>query len=220
MSIFNIINLVASNVNNNNNRNNINDNSGNLNTADNSESNANSNAETATQVMMVPPGVGRRKRHDNNELDDDMRGELLANGTLIRLSFGEDIASIDLSPFCVNEAFLEEVPLGIVMALNAWNVAERYNSTVACHNRNLCELGLNCAVFGPGSTVVGKLAAPVMARWIASNDAEEVALIEAFNTGVALEDCHKFYGDDCQLTEWNNQLVRMKSEAQCEFQFQ
>ena len=59
LSIFNIINVVASNVNNNNNRNNINDNSGDLNSADNTESNANSNSETATQVMMVPPGVGK-----------------------------------------------------------------------------------------------------------------------------------------------------------------
>ena len=42
-------------------------NSGDLNTADNTESNANSGAETATMVMLVPPGVGRRKR----DLDEE-----------------------------------------------------------------------------------------------------------------------------------------------------
>ena len=60
LSIFNVINLLATNNNNNNNRNNINDNLGNVNAGDNSESNANSNGMTATQVMLVPPGVGKR----------------------------------------------------------------------------------------------------------------------------------------------------------------
>lgn len=63
LAIFNLINLLATNSNNNNNRNNINDNLGNVNAGDNSESNANSNGMTATQVMLVPPGVGKRYKH-------------------------------------------------------------------------------------------------------------------------------------------------------------
>ena len=61
-SIFNIIDLLVSNANNNNNRNNINDNAQNVNVNSNTESNANPGQSAANQVMMVPPGVGRRRR--------------------------------------------------------------------------------------------------------------------------------------------------------------
>ena len=62
LSIFNIIDLLVSNANNNNNRNNVNDNAQNVNQNGNTESNANPGQSSANQVMMVPPGVGRRKR--------------------------------------------------------------------------------------------------------------------------------------------------------------
>ena len=62
ISIFNIVDLLVSNANNNNNRNNINDNAVNLNDNSNTESNTNPGQSAANQVMMVPPGVGRRKR--------------------------------------------------------------------------------------------------------------------------------------------------------------
>ena len=62
LSIFNIINLIASNANNNNNRNNINDNANNNNDNSNTESNGNPDQASANQVMMVPPGAGRRRR--------------------------------------------------------------------------------------------------------------------------------------------------------------
>ena len=65
LSIFNIVDMVVSNANNNNNRNNINDNSQNINDNSNTESNANAGQSSANQVMMVPPGVGRRKREVN-----------------------------------------------------------------------------------------------------------------------------------------------------------
>ena len=42
--------------------------SGNINGADNTESNGNSNSENAVNVMLTPPGVGRRKR------DGDIQG--------------------------------------------------------------------------------------------------------------------------------------------------
>ena len=60
--MFNIINLIASNANKNNNRNNINDNAQNINDNSNTESNANPGQSSANQVMVVPPGAGRRKR--------------------------------------------------------------------------------------------------------------------------------------------------------------
>ena len=62
ISVFNIINLIASNANNNNNRNNINDNAQNINDNSNTESNANPGQSSANQVMVVPPGAGRKKR--------------------------------------------------------------------------------------------------------------------------------------------------------------
>ena len=64
LSILNIINILATNVNNNNNRNNINDNADNTNYAQNVESNANAGLELATQVLLVPPGAGRRKKRE------------------------------------------------------------------------------------------------------------------------------------------------------------
>ena len=66
LSIFNIVDLVVSNANNNNNRNNINDNSQNINDNSNTESNANAGQSSANQVMMVPPGVGRRRKREVN----------------------------------------------------------------------------------------------------------------------------------------------------------
>ena len=62
LSIFNIVDLVVTNANNNNNRNNINDNTQNINDNSNTESNANAGQSSANQVMMVPPGVGRRRK--------------------------------------------------------------------------------------------------------------------------------------------------------------
>lgn len=66
LSIFNIVDLVVTNANNNNNRNNINDNSQNINDNSNTESNANAGQSSANQVMMVPPGVGRRRKRELN----------------------------------------------------------------------------------------------------------------------------------------------------------
>ena len=66
LSIFNIVDLVVSNANNNNNRNNINDNTQNINDNSNTESNANAGQSSANQVMMVPPGVGRRRKREVN----------------------------------------------------------------------------------------------------------------------------------------------------------
>ena len=59
LAIFNIINLIASIANNNNN---INDNANNNNDNSNTESNGNPDQASANQVMMVPPGAGRRRR--------------------------------------------------------------------------------------------------------------------------------------------------------------
>ena len=58
--------LVVTNANNNNNRNNINDNTQNINDNSNTESNANAGQSSANQVMMVPPGVGRRRKREVN----------------------------------------------------------------------------------------------------------------------------------------------------------
>ena len=62
LSNINIINLLASNSNNNNNLNNIYDNANNNNDNSNTESNGNPDQASANQVMMVPPGAGRRRR--------------------------------------------------------------------------------------------------------------------------------------------------------------
>ena len=77
LSIFNIVDLVVTNANNNNNRNNINDNAQNINDNSNTESNANPGQSSANQVMMVPPGVGRRKRDIDHP--DNIKVRLLAH---------------------------------------------------------------------------------------------------------------------------------------------
>ena len=104
LSVFNIINLVASNVNNNNNRNNINDNSGNLNTADNTESNANSGSETATMVMMVPPGVGRRKR----DLLHNETSTLVHDQFHLKLGHGDEIVTHVKLPSDIDQYYMDE----------------------------------------------------------------------------------------------------------------
>ncbi len=210
LSVFNIINLVASNVNNNNNRNNINDNAGNINTADNTESNANANGMTATQVMMVPPGVGRRKRDTLSSLKGQNGSTTLwANSSMVVL---DNVLTCEL-PTQLTPDFIEELPLGIMMALNAWQVAE--HGKAACHERNFCELGLNSGVFGKGSMLVGRLASQIMARWLADHDKHEHDLIEAYSRGESFEDCHTLYGDQCQTEEWTSHLDEIKTGAKC-----
>ena len=209
LSIFNIINLVASNVNNNNNRNNINDNSGNLNTADNAESNANSGSNTATQVMMVPPGVGRRRR----DLFEPKKALLSVENSMIILSADNDLILLEqILPSNMNRDFLDEIPLGIIATLNAWQIESALNNaTKSCTERNLCELGLNCAVFGPGSSLSCFFGAHVMTRWVATNDAEEKKYLRAFEDGIKLENCHDLHNENCPVALWNEFLAATKN---------
>ena len=204
LSIFNIINLVASNVNNNNNRNNINDNSGNLNTADNTESNANSGSMTATQVMMVPPGVGRRKRNAESSVENPI---LTFNATNLILSHRHELI-FEKKIQSLNEEFIEEIPLGTVVTLNAWHLS----TFSKCQNRNFCEMGLNCATFGPGAEFSCEFGAQIISRWISEDFDQEKNLIKAFHEGRKLSDCHLLYQESCPVHEWNEFIKNSKNE--------
>lgn len=210
LSIFNIINLVASNVNNNNNRNNINDNSGNINTADNAESNANSGSNTATQVMMVPPGVGRRKRDLLN--NDLVQPQLSIINSTLRLSNSENDIILERPLIFNDEEFVDEVPLGLIMTLNAWQLSENHQH-FGCHLRNFCELGLNCATFGIGAGLCCEFGAEIMARWLANDLADEIKLKTAFTKGQNLQDCHQIFQRSCSVSQWNSHIKGSKELA-------
>ena len=211
LSVFNIINLVASNVNNNNNRNNINDNSGDLNTADNTESNGMSGGSTATMAMLVPPGVGRRKRDSAATNCNSNQAFLHANETYLSLSHCNQTIFDVHYPF-LNDRFMEEIPLGIIMTLNAVNVAEEMTFD-SCRARNFCEFGLNCAYFGTGSETVCRIGSTLMSRWLGNNDEDEQSLMSAYKKGTELANCHELFEAQCGVAEWNRHISEIRSNV-------
>ena len=96
------------------------------------------------------------------------RGEtrLIANKTHLSLKHGETWLYQRQFPE-INEEFLEEIPLGVVVTMQAWHLATISSDEITrtlCTERNFCELGLNCAVFGPGSLYTCYFGAETIAR--------------------------------------------------------
>ena len=220
VSVFNIISLVvnsSTNNNNNDNNNNINDNQGNKNGAQNSESNTNNAMMAVTQVMQVPPGAGRRKRSIKNQSEKKGLKSTLVykNKTLTLLpSDTEPIISSVLNDH-IDETFLDEVGIGIMMCLNNWQyiyINESYTFLPkACLHRNLCEMNHNCALFGNGAKLVSTIVSNVIARNLAETDEEEdMFLIAAYRDDMLLQPCDYWYRETCPKEEWTSHTNNIK----------
>ena len=142
VSIFNLASLVVNTSNNNNNQNNnVNSNQGNGNGAQNSASNANSDSATVNQVMLVPPGVGRRKRDANApcrlELTKTKEG-------FLRLSLDKD--------YVVHNFSIEDIYFKESMALGAVYLMQ---SLLKANNTpDMTQVVKECQEFGSGAELV------------------------------------------------------------------
>ena len=219
VSIFNIISLVvnsSTNINNNDNNNNINDNQGNENAAQNSESNTNNAMMAVTQVMQVPPGAGRRKRSIINYETNDMKTNLIfKNKTLSLAPSDTEHIYVSLLEDDINEYFLEEVGIGIILSLNNWYYFHVNGSKAAlpkaCFYRNLCEMNHNTAIFGSGAKLISTVVSHVIARDFSETDAEEEMFLKAARKGSSLEkQCHYWYEKACSTEEWDSHTNNIK----------
>ena len=210
VSIFNIISLVvnsSTNNNNNDNNNNINDNQGNENGAQNSESNTNNAMMAVTQVMQVPPGAGRRKRSTTYPKTTDRNSTLIFhNDTLILSPFEAEPIVVPMSNENIDESFLDEVGIGILLSLNNWHYlninASSKSLPKACVQRVLCEMNHNCALFGNGAKLVSKIISNVIARDLSEVDEEENMLLKAANRGSRqTKSCRHWYEKACSTKE-------------------
>ena len=132
---------------------------------------------------------------------------LSANSTHLSLqNDGEDVLIAKLPPSHFQD-FIEEMPLGIIMTMNAWHLANHET----CLPRNFCEYGLNCATFGPGAQLVGEFGSLTMARWLAKNDDEEGKFLESYQKGQNLENCNQF-SDLCHVSHWNSYVKSTKNK--------
>ena len=165
-------------------------------------------------VMLVPPGVGRRKR----DADILEVSKLHLNFTHLNLvNPVEEITSTRL-PDQISDDFLNEIPLGILVTLNSYHLFESFNSKsdFTCHERNFCELGLNCATFGSGSKFACKFGVETIVRWVADYVESEKCYLEAFEAGANLENCETLYGELCPVHHWNQFISDTKSKLlQC-----
>ena len=161
-----------------------------------------SNSETATQVMMVPPGVGRRKRESTINSTSSF---LSTNSTHLSLNIDTKEVLMTKLPTGNFQDFIEEMPLGIIMTMNAWHLATHET----CLPRNFCEYGLNCATFGPGAQFIGQYGSLTMARWLAKSDDQEHKFLQSYLKGVNLENCNQF-SDLCHLSHWNSYVKSAK----------
>ena len=165
-------------------------------------------------VSLVPPGVGRRKRYDHDYNKTQVKTMLVANQTHLSLKKDQDLLHqrqlTELSP-----EFIEEIPLGIVVTMQAWHLSsilfknETTQIQTQCTERNFCEYGQNCAVFGPGSLFTCQFGAEIMSRWLASETCQEVNYLTAFHKGSDLESCEK-YNSSCPVTDWNSFITHVK----------
>ena len=168
-------------------------------------------------VMLVPPGVGRRKR----DLDEEHHYQscnsnqafLQANSTHFSLTHcNQTLVNITYDKPLTDE-FLEEIPLGIVMTINAMTVAQGNNLNIPCQNRNFCEFGLNCGFFGTGSIKMCTIGSIFMSRWISHNDNEENNFLTAFTQGTNLANCHDLYDSQCNVAKWNTHLDAIRTNV-------
>ena len=220
VSVFNIISLVvnsSTNNNNNDNNNNINDNQGNENGASNIESNTNNAMMAVTQVMQVPPGAGRRKRSIIGKFENkNIKSNLIyRNKTLTLLhSDTEPIIASALNDN-IDETFLDEVGIGVMMCLNNWQYIYINKSTTilpkSCLHRNLCEMNNNCALFGNGAKLVSTIVSNVIARDLSETDQEEEMFEMAAYRGAMLQQpCDYWYKETCPKTQWTSHTNDVK----------
>ena len=122
-------------------------------------------------VMLVPPGVGRRKRDATENFCYSNKAFLQVNMTNMALKYCDEfLFNITYQP--LNKEFINEIPLGIIMTLNAMNVAQDLKFE-SCQTRNFCEFGLNCGFFGSGSKAICSVGSKIMSRWFSVNEKEE-----------------------------------------------
>ena len=217
VSIFNIISLVASsstNNNNNDNNNNVNDNQGNNNAGQNSESNTNNDMMSVTQVMQVPPGAGRRKRSQHTSMDDQKHSKLVCGSNVLILQPPDSEPIVSQISSDVNESFLDDVAVGIMMSLNNWHYLHSNFTFLSkhCILRNICEMSYNCAMFGPGAELVCTFISHVISRDIAQSDKEESTLLNAAAKGSRMgRSCESWYGKYCTHNDWSNYTNNVKN---------
>jgi len=236
LSIFNIIDLLVSNANNNNNRNNINDNAQNVNDNSNTESNTNPGQSSANQVMMVPPGAGRRIRDLFGITEDSPAAYLgyeIQNKRTFNSTSDNKTFKIHLSPLINNitsswynlhvekaSEIKSEVLLGINMASNAWFLLENLDPDDKCHIMNICELGFNGSVWGEMSELVTEFSGLMFSRWISNENEHEQYLVSGLRLGMELGEkfkkgtddlqCSNFYSDVCSIAHWNEFVTNTK----------
>ena len=209
VSILNIISLVStssSNNNNNDNNNNINDNQGNDNGAQNAESNTNNGMMAVTQVMQVPPGAGRRKRSENGTMSNQKHATLHFGNNTLTLKHSEADPIIAHISSHIDEAFLNQIGIGVIMSMNNWHYINTNftHLTKPCLCRNLCEMSYNCAVFGDGAKLVSSIISHVISRDLAETDEEEIEFLKASDIGSRLiQSCESVYARSCQNHDWN-----------------
>jgi hypothetical protein len=118
-------------VNNNNNNNNRNDNAANTNSISNAESNSNPEVMTATQVMTVAGGVGRRKKRESDE-----KSKIVIswhkNGTAVAEIPGLYPFQVRRDGVMLDDNFLNSAAAGIALAHNAWKLSDRTTDSVGC----------------------------------------------------------------------------------------
>ena len=163
--------------------------------------------------MLVPPGVGRRKREASHEEDS----RLILNNTHLLLKYGKENMVTYSLPQVTSQAFIDEIPLGILVTLNAWHLAEAFQpkENVTCLARNFCELGLNCATFGTGSQLTCTFGAQTMSRWLSQNGPQEKEYLDAFYDGVRLRNCQQLHETSCPVWIWNQFIAQTKRQSLC-----
>ena len=169
-------------------RNNINDNAQNVNDNSNTESNANAGQSSANQVMMVPPGVGRRKR----ELNQTSPYLLLISPEVEDMKFRIVMKAADDGDGLLHSSWYsrglgtprreveEESMLGMSAATNAWQLLQ--SSPRNCHLRNFCELGFNGSVWGEYGGLMVEMMGNIMMRFVSQHDEEESELSRALRS--------------------------------------
>ena len=174
-----------------------------------------------TQVMQVPPGAGRRKRSNYMSKKEQRYSTLLLENGKLTLKPPNTTAIIQKIPENVNETFLDEVAIGIMMSLNGWhyielgNIGKPLSTPTSCIFRNLCEMNYNCAVFGPGAKMVCSFATHVIARDLAKTDDEETELLFASENGSLMaRSCESLYDLGCPAPYWRNYTNIIRNSVQ------
>ena len=117
--------------------------------------------------MLVPPGVGRRKRRTVPESVNITLQSTMINPSAIQvklLNGGKEDKALLLVPDEGWPLFFEELSVGTFLVMNTWlshqriiKDADNEKLLSICQKRNYCELGANASLIGAGAITIVQL---------------------------------------------------------------